>query len=72
MIKKLWQNKDFRYFVRTVFNAFMAFLLTQLSGLEWENAMLVTGMAVPFLNVLTKYVNTKYFWDFWVEKKSKK
>ena len=68
MIKKIWNNKDFRYFAWTVFNAGIAFIVTQLSWLEWEGAMIVTWMAIPFLNVITKYMNTKYFGDFGVKK----
>lgn len=67
-MKKLRQKKDFRVFVFTLFNALISFIGTQLAGLEWESAIIVTGLAIPLLNVLTKYANTKWFGDLWVTK----
>lgn len=68
MIKWLRQNKDFRVFVFTVFNACVAFAGTYLLGLEWTMAIMATWLAIPFLNALTKYINTRYFGDLWVTK----
>lgn len=67
-MKKLRQNKDFRVFVWTVFNAVIAFVGTQLLNIQWPNAVIVAWLAIPFLNALTKFVNTKRFGDMWVAK----
>jgi len=68
MMKKLRQNKDFRVFAFTVFNALVAFIWTQLLNIDWPNAVIVAGLAIPFLNALTKFVNVRRFKDLWVEK----
>lgn len=67
-MKKLRASKDFRVFVRTVFNAGIAYVWTLLSGLTGEAAILVAGFAIPFLNLLTKYINNKWFNDIGVTK----
>jgi len=68
-MKNLWnKNKDFRVFVWTLFNATIAFIGTQLAGIDWPNAIVVTGLAIPLLNIVTKYANTRFFNDLWVSK----
>lgn len=68
-MKNLRQSKDFRVFVRTIFNAAIAFVGTQLLNIQWPDAVIVAWLAIPFLNALTKFVNTKRFGDLWVAKK---
>lgn len=65
---KLRQNKDVRVFVWTVFNAGITLAISFLSGLEGETAVLVSALGIPVLNIITKFINTRYFWDLWVEK----
>ena len=66
-MKNFWNNnKEFRVFVWTVFNAVLAFIGTQLAGVTWPEAVIIAGIAIPFLNALTKFVNVKWFWDMWV------
>ena len=65
-MKNLRQNKDFRIFVRTLFNATVAFAWTLLLWIEWSSAVIVAWLAIPFLNALTKFVNTKRFGDIGV------
>ena len=68
-MKNFWNNnKDFRIFVWTIFNAFVSFAWVQLLGIEWPSAIIIAWMAIPFLNALTKFVNTKRFGDLWVSK----
>lgn len=54
------QNKDLRVFVWTLFNALIAFGGTALIRPELAS---YSPLLVPFLNIITKYVNTKYFGD---------
>lgn len=68
MLKELRQNKDFRIFVWTVFNGTITFIGTQLAGLQGESAVVVAWLAIPLLNIITKYVNKKWFGDLWVSK----
>jgi hypothetical protein len=68
MFKKLRQSKDFRIFCFTVFNALVAFVGTQLAGIEWQSAVIVAWLAIPFLNAFTKRINVRFFNDLWVEK----
>ena len=65
---KLRQHKDVRVFVWTVFNAGITLSISFLSGLEGEQAVLVSALGIPFLNIITKFINTRYFGDLWVEK----
>lgn len=69
MFKKRWQNKDFRILCFTLFNAVISFIWTQLVWLDWANAALVVWLAIPLLNIFTKYANNKWFGDLWVDKK---
>jgi len=70
-LKKLRQNKDFRMFCFTVFNAGVAFAWVLLTGITWPRAVVIAWMAIPFLNAFTKYMNTRYFGDMGVTKKKK-
>lgn len=63
MIKKLWSKKEFRIFIWTSFNALVAFLWTQLVLPEY---VMYSPFLIPLLNMITKYVNTKWFGDIWV------
>ena len=65
---KLRQNKDFRVFAFTVFNAFVAFWGTELANITGELQVYVVGLAIPLLNAFTKYINVRYFDDLWVDK----
>ncbi len=70
-MKKFWSNnKEFRYFVRTVFNATVAFTWSRLIGLEGAEAIIAVGLWTPILNAFTKYINTKFFKDLWVSANS--
>lgn len=64
------ENKDLRIFVWTTLNALIAFGITQFSWLEGDNAVVVTGLLIPFLNILSKLVNTKLLGDLWVNDKN--
>lgn len=64
---KLRQNKDVRVFVWTVFNAGITLVISYLSGLDGETAVLVSALGIPVLNIVTKFINTKYFGDLWVK-----
>lgn len=59
-MKQLRQNKDVRVFAWTVFNAVVTFGITLLTGSEYAVFVL------PILNIVTKYINTKYFNDLGV------
>lgn len=69
IMKNLRQNKDFRVFLWTVFNALVAFAGTELANITGELQVYVVGIAIPSLNALTKYINIRYFNDLWVTKK---
>lgn len=71
-MKQLWQNKAFRVLCWQIFNAGVAFLLSSLGGLEWETKVLAVGLAIPVLNIITKWVNTRFFGDLGVEKTEEK
>lgn len=62
------QKKETRVLLWQMFNAVVVFSTSYLSWLEWENAMFVGLVALPFVNALTKYINTTYFGDLWVKK----
>jgi len=65
------QKKETRVLLWQMFNAIVVFCTTYLSWLEWENSMFVGLVALPFVNALTKYINTTYFGDLWVKKLEK-
>lgn len=65
MIKNLWNNnKDFRVFVWQVFNAIVAFGTSYITWLD--NSYVPVFMLI--LNQVSKYINTVYFNDIWVNK----
>ena len=68
MFKKLRQEKDFRVFVWTVFNAAISYAWVKLAAPELA---MYSPFLVPLLNMITKYVNTKWFGDLWVKKETK-
>ena len=59
------KNKDFRVFIFTVVNSAIAFALTQLALPEY---VAYAGFLIPFLNIFSKYINTKFFNDMGVLK----
>ncbi len=70
-MKELWQNKAFRTLCWQVFNAGVAFLISSLGGLEWDKQVIVVGLAIPVLNILTKWINSNLFGDIGVKKEEK-
>lgn len=70
-MKELWQNKAFRALCWQVFNAGVAFLVSSLGGLEWDKQVIVVGLAIPVLNILTKWINSNLFGDIGVKKEEK-
>ena len=64
-MKKLRQKKEFRVFVFTVFNAFISFVLFELTLPEYVG---LSVFLVPILNYITKRINVKYFSDLGVIK----
>lgn len=64
----LRQKKETRVLLWQIFNALVVFVSTYLSGLEWDNAIFVSLVALPFVNAMTKYINTTYFGDIGVER----
>lgn len=56
------QNKDFRIFVFTTFNALISLGIAYLTDTEFA------VLLIPVLNLITKYINTTYFNDIGVEK----
>lgn len=64
-MKKLWKNKDFRVFVFTVFNSLIAFLLALWAMPEYAQ---YSVFLIPFLNALSKFINTTFFNDIGVLK----
>ena len=67
-MKQLWQNKAFRVLCWQMFNAWVAFLATTLTGIKGEMQVVIVWLAIPLLNLVTKWINTNYFWDLGVEK----
>ena len=67
-LKQIWQYKPFRVLCWQLFNAVIAFGITYLWGIEGEYQAVVIGLWIPVLNIITKWVNTTYFWDLGVEK----
>ena len=66
-LKAFWnKDKNFRILIWSLFNVVIAFTGTYLSWLEWPMAFGIAALAVPFLNLITKYVNIKFFNDLWV------
>jgi ABC-type uncharacterized transport system fused permease/ATPase subunit len=60
-MKKLRQtNKDFRILIWTIFNGVVAFALSYLVLPEYAE---YSVFLIPFLNILTKRVNNRYFGD---------
>lgn len=62
------QNKEFRVLCWQVFNAVVAFWLSWLFSIEWEYQAIAVWLWVPVLNIITKYINNKWFNDLWVDK----
>jgi len=60
----LRQKKDFRVFVFTVFNALIAYVVAELALPNYAQFSL---FAIPFLNMLSKWINNKYFGDIGVD-----
>ncbi len=65
-IKRKRQDKDFRIFCFTVFNAAIAYASTELTWITWEAQAIIVWLATPILNAFSKYVNIKYFGDIGV------
>ena len=59
-LKKLWQNKDFRVLIWTCFNAIIVFVGTLLIAPKFAA---YSPFLIPFLNIVTKRINTKFFGD---------
>jgi len=55
-----WQNKDLRILCFTCFNALVSFVWTMLLAPEYTQ---YSPFLVPFLNMITKYINNKFFND---------
>jgi hypothetical protein len=69
---ELRQRKDFRVFCFTTFNALISFVLTYLASTQIDPRLIaIAPFLVAFLNVLTKYINEKYFGDLGVKKEEK-
>lgn len=64
---KLRQNKDVRVFIWTVFNSWVTLAISYMAGLTGENAVMVSAIGIPFLNIVTKYINVRLFGDLWVD-----
>jgi hypothetical protein len=46
----------------------LAFGITYLSNIAGEYQVIAVGLWIPVLNILTKWINTTFFNDLWVEK----
>jgi len=62
-VKTMWQKKDFRVFIFTVFNALISFVLFELALPQYVG---LSVFLVPILNMITKRINTSYFSDLGV------
>ena len=60
---KLRQNKDVRIFVFTLFNAAIGLIASQIAKLDPVESASLVMIATPMLNVITKYINKRFFGD---------
>jgi hypothetical protein len=60
-MQELRKNKAFRTLCWQVFNAGVAFLATTLTGIKGDLQVVIIGLAMPVLNMVTKWINTNYF-----------
>jgi hypothetical protein len=58
-----WQNKDFRVFVFTVFNAAILLVTKLLADITDPTILAFMPFLIPFMNYITKQVNMKFFGD---------
>jgi len=66
-LQQMRQNKALRVFIRQTFNGFITLLIAYASEAPAEYALFLP-MVYAFLNSITKYVNSNFFGDLWVEK----
>lgn len=69
LLKKLRQNKNFRVFCFTTFNALIVLILALVANITDPNVLIFAPFLVAFLNAISKFINTVFFWDIWVESK---
>jgi len=67
-LKKLWQYKPLRVLIWQLIDVVLAFGITYLWDITGEYQVIAVGLWIPVLNVLTKWINTTFFNDLWVEK----
>ena len=67
-MKGLRQNKEFRTFCWQLLDVIVAFLITYLTGIEWEWQAIALWVGIPVLTLISKRIN-KALWDLWVEEK---
>lgn len=67
-LKKAWQYKPLRVLIWQLIDVFLAFGITYLGNITGEYQVIAVGLWIPVLNVITKWINTTFFNDLWVEK----
>ena len=67
-MKKLRQNKTFRVFCWQLLDVVIVFLITWLSGIEWEWKLIAAWLGIPVFTLISKYINKELIGDLWVEK----
>ena len=67
VLERRRQNKEFRVFCWQLLDVICVFLITYLSGIEWERKLVATALWIPIFTLISKYLNKKA-WDLWVKK----
>lgn len=68
-LKTRWQNKNFRVFCFTTFNALIVLILALVTNITDPKILIFAPFLVAILNAISKFINTVFFWDIWVESK---
>lgn len=67
-MQKLRNYKPFRVFCWNTINGIITLFSTRLLAQTDVRLVALAPIIMSVLSMITKYLNTKYFWDLWVTK----